>query len=154
MINLGVDQVLIINSEAIDEYPLWASDSKSIAVNIMGRWRKFNLNKINLLEGKWGKKKVGVAANEEVMSDLTDKELTQFNKFSKNGGRKITTSSGEKVELNLNGFSSSLVITKNNTQPTVLWSSAIENCHSLSLSPNQKYVAYICELSGVFLMKI
>ena len=58
MKKLSVDTVLIVNSNAIDNYPIWSKDSKFIAVNISGQWYKFDLSKdIKLLETKWLKKK-------------------------------------------------------------------------------------------------
>jgi hypothetical protein len=63
-------------------------------------------------------------------------------------GRKVITGDGIELELKLSGFSTALIITKNNNKK-ILWTSGVENCHSLSLSPNERYVAYLCELSDV-----
>lgn len=154
MTRLNVDTAMIIESGAIDEYPLWSPDSQFVAANIMDNWYKFDLKNIKLFEAEWKQQKIGIVVNKGTISDLTDQELKQFYLHSKNGGRKIITQTGEKIELKLSGFSSSLITTQNNAQPTVLWSSGIENCHSLSLSPNEKYVAYLCELNGMFVMKL
>ncbi|MDX2082835.1 MAG: hypothetical protein SFV53_02470 [Rickettsiales bacterium] len=154
MKKLNIDTAMILRSEAIDEYPLWSSDSQFVAANVMGTWHKFYLKNIKLSEVEWKQQKIGIVVNKDAMSDLTNQELKQFYHHSKNGGRRITTKTGEKIELKLSDQSSSLIITQNNAQPTVLWSSGIENCHSLSLSPNEKYVAYLCELNGMFVMRL
>jgi len=154
MTKFNVSTTLIVRSEAIDEYPLWSQDSRFVAANIMGNWHKFDLKNIKLSEAEWKQQKTGIVVNKDTMSDLTNQELEQFYLHSKNGGRKVITQTGEKIELSLSDFSSSLIITQNNSQPTILWRSGIENCHSLSLSPNEKYVAYLCELSGLFVMKL
>lgn len=154
MTKLNVDTVMIIKSEMIDEYPLWSSDSRFVGINIMGEWYKFDLKNVKLSINEWKQQKIGLVTNKDAMSNLTNQELEKFRFHSKNSGRKVITQTGEKIELQLTGFSSSLVITKRNSKPITLWTRNIENCHSLSLSPNEKYLAYLCELNGLFVMKL
>lgn len=154
MTRLNVNTALIIKSEAIDEYPLWSSASHFVAANIMGKWYKFDLENTKLSEVEWGQQKIGLFINKNAMSDLTNQELTEFSSQSKNAGREVVTKDGKKIELKLQGFSSSLILTKNKLESKIMWSNDMENCHSLSLSPNEKYAAYICETSGLFLIKL
>ena len=154
MTRLNVNTAMIVRSQAIDEYPLWSEDSKFIGVNIMDRWVKLDLQNIKLSVAGWRNQDIGLITNENNISDLTNKELEQFNLCSKNGIRKVITKTGKEIELKLNGFSTSLIITEIKAQPTTLWTSGMENCHSLSLSPDEKYVAYICELNGLLVMKL
>ena len=154
MKRLGVDTVLIVNSQAIDEYPLWSSNSDFVASNIMGEWHKFSLTSIKLVAADWREQRIGILAGDSNGSLLTQVEQKDFRKKLKYGPREVTTISGDKIELRLKGFSTSLVITKSGESSEVLWVSDLENCHSLSLSPDEKYVAYLCELNGLFVMRL
>jgi hypothetical protein len=153
MQRIEVDTALIINSQAIDEYPLWSPDSEFIAANIQGQWYKFRLNDVKLIEANWHKQKIGVITGKDINSLLTKSEEKEFRKKLNYDPRIVTDSNGNKIELRLKGFSTSLVLTKNN-ESELLWNSGMENCHSLSVSPNERYVAYLCELNGLFVMKI
>ncbi|NBX53420.1 MAG: hypothetical protein EBT63_07230 [Proteobacteria bacterium] len=153
MERLGVDNVLIFQSQEIDEYPLWSMDSNFIAVNIMGRWRKFNLKKVSLIEAEWHQKKIGFSKSSKgIFLDFSDLERENF--LISHIQEDFVNQKGEKIQLIQKGFSTSLILTELDGQKKVLWKSEIESCHSLNLSPNKKYVAYICELNGLFIMKI
>jgi hypothetical protein len=154
MLKLNTNVALVVNSEAIDEYPLWSANSRFVAANIMGKWYKFDLQNVKLSESRFREQKIGIVVNKDAMSELTDQELKQFRNSSKNSGRKAIVHNGETIELKLNGFSSSLIVTKNDAKPIILWNSNMENCHSLSLSPSNHYLAYLCELNGLFVMRI
>jgi hypothetical protein len=41
------------------------------------------------------------------------------------------------------------VITKKGASPETLWTSGMETCHSLALSPDEHSVAFQCETNGV-----
>ena len=152
MTRLNVNTALIVNSQAIDDYPLWSPNSDFVAANIEGKWYKFRLKNINLEEAEWHQNKIGVLISNNGASILKERELKEFGKKVNSNGRRVTAA-GVEIELKLNGFSTSMGVTKNNNKK-ILWTSGIENCHSLSLSPNEEYVAYLCELSGLFVMRI
>ena len=154
MTRIGVETVMIFNSQAIDEYPLWSPDSNFIAANIEGEWYKFKLKNIHLSEAEWRKQKIGVLVGNNSFLPLTQSEQEDFRKTLNYNSRSIYTKTGDKIELKLGGFSTSLILTKNNHKPITVWKSGLENCHSLSISPDDKYVAYLCELNGLFVMKI
>jgi len=151
---LGVETVLIINSQSIDEYPLWSSNSDYIGCNIMGKWHKIRLTDIKLQEATWRKQTIGVLTTQDAISEMTKDETKDFKKVSKFQPREITTSNGTKIELKMDGFSVSLIVTKKGQESKTLWTSGGENCHSLTVSPDEKYVAYLCELNGLLVMKI
>ena len=41
------------------------------------------------------------------------------------------------------------VIKHKGSRPEVLWTTSMENCYGLALSPDDRYVAFVCEQSGV-----
>lgn len=155
MTRLKTETVLIVNSQAIDEYPLWAPNSDYIACNIMGKWYKFRLTNIELSEAKLHGLSIGVLATKDAYSPLTDSEQKQFDKVSKFNPREVTSIDGTKVELKETGdMSISLVVTKKGESSKILWTSGGENCHSLVLSPDGQFVAYLCEMNGLLIMKL
>jgi hypothetical protein len=154
MARLKTQTALIVQSQAIDEYPLWSPNSDFIACNIMGKWYKFRLTNIQLGEAKLGGQTIGVLTTKDASSEMTSSEQKKFDKVSKFNPREVRTKSGTKIELKENGdISISLIVTIKGEKPKILWTIG-ENCHSLVVSPDEKYVAYICESNGLFVMKL
>lgn len=155
MKKLKVETVLVANVEGIDEYPLWSPKSDFVACYIFGDWHKFNLNEMTLATGDWHDQMIGIMNNAKAVSVIKDSsELKRFLAVSPFNEREVTTKRGTKIELRYNSdFTVSFVITKDRI-PMVLWTSEGENCHSLTLSPDGKFVAFICELNGLMIMKV
>jgi hypothetical protein len=154
MTKLKTETVLIVQSQAIDEYPIWSPNSDFVACNIEGNWYKFRLTNIELAEAKWRGQTIGVLTTKDAYSKMSSKEKREFEKVSKFNPREVITKIGTKVELKMEGVSVSLVVTKKGDIPKILWTSGGENCHSLVLSPDEKYVAYLCEMNGLLIMKL
>ncbi|TAE38401.1 MAG: hypothetical protein EAY66_04230 [Sphingobacteriales bacterium] len=154
MTRLKTETVLIVRSQAIDEYPLWSPKSDFIACNIEGKWYKFRLINIELTDTKWRGQTIGVLKTKDAYSELTNNEQFEFEKVSKFNPRELKTKDGTKVELKMKEMSVSLVVTKKGEKAKILWASGGENCHSLVLSPDENYVAYLCEMTGLLIMKI
>jgi hypothetical protein len=155
MTRLKTETVLIVQSQAIDEYPLWSPNSDFVACNIEGKWYKFRLTNIELAEAKWRGQTIGVLTTKDAYTSLTDDEQKQFDKVSKFNPREVTAKNGTKIELKETGnMSISLIVTKKGEKPKTLWTSGGENCHSLVLSPDEKYIAYLCETTGLLVIKL
>ena len=155
MTRLKTETVLIVQSQAIDEYPLWSPNSDFVACNIEGKWYKFRLTNIELVDAKWRGQSIGVLTTKDAYTSLTDNEHKQFDKVSKFNPREVTTRNGTKIELKETGdMSVSLILTIKGEKPKTLWTSGGENCHSLVLSPDEKYVAYLCEMNGLLIKKL
>ncbi len=155
MIRLKTETVLIVQSQAIDEYPLWSPKSDFVACNIEGNWYKFRLTNIELADAVWRGQTIGVLTTRDAQTSLTENERVQFDKVSKFNPREVTAKNGTKIELKETGnMTVSLIVTKKGEQPKILWTSGGENCHSLVLSPDEKYVAYLCEMNGLLVMKL
>lgn len=154
MTRLKTETVLIVQSQAIDEYPLWSPNSDFIACNIEGKWYKFRLTNIDLADAKWRGQTIGVLTTKDAYSELTSKEQSEFEKVSNFNPREVKTKNGTEVELKMDGMTVSLIVTKKGEKAKKLWTSGGENCHSLVLSPDEKYVAYLCEMNGLLVMKL
>jgi len=154
MTRLKTETVLIVQSQAIDEYPLWSPSSDFIACNIEGKWYKFRLTNIDLADAKWRGQTIGILITKDAHSELTSKEQSEFEKVSNFNPREVKTKNGTKVELKMDGMTVSLIVTKKGEKAKKLWTSGGENCHSLVLSPDEKYVAYLCEMNGLLIMKL
>ena len=48
MTKLSVHTVLLVPSQAVDEFPVWSPDSRFLAVNIEGKWFKLDTAKVEL----------------------------------------------------------------------------------------------------------
>ncbi|OGH80859.1 MAG: hypothetical protein A3I29_03770 [Candidatus Magasanikbacteria bacterium RIFCSPLOWO2_02_FULL_44_11] len=126
-------------------------------MNEAGIWVKVSINSVNLEQGYWHS---GVpidvviesGANRIPADDLPSGQKPEYNP------RKAVTKDGTVIELgpidNDNPFGVSLSITRRNHERQIIWSSDLENCHSLVVSPNERYVAYKCELNGLIVRKL
>lgn len=137
MTRLKTETVFIIQSQAIDEYPLWSPNSDFVACNIEGKWYKFRLTNIDLADVKWRGQTIGILTTKNAYSDLSNKEQVAFEKASKLNPREVRTKEGTKVELLMDGMSVSLLLTKKGEKTKKRWTSGGENCHSLVLSPDE-----------------
>lgn len=154
MEKLGVDTAVIIGSPAIDDYPIWSKNSKFVAVNVMGEWIKFNLAIAALEPAGWLDKKIGINTNQDAYSVLTPEESYAFDAMIEDAGRKIKTKHGFVVELQKTGLGTKLVFMHPTQVPVTIWKTAMESCFGLVLSPDEKYVAYLCASNGLFVTRL
>jgi hypothetical protein len=155
MRKLGVHTILLLESQAVDEMPLWSPDSRFVAVDVEGKWYKLDTWAITALgTAKWHGEEIGTV-RDELRSKATAAQVKRWKGKSQNNPREVVSKSGIKVELTQHqeDLSTSFVISKGSPKKT-LWASWLENCFSPVFSPNEKYVAFICELNGVFVTDI
>lgn len=141
----NVETALIWTSQAIDEYPIWSSDEKNIAVNEMGIWRKISLQEVFFNEAKWLGNKIGQNISESA-EDITETEINEYTKATIFDPRKIETKDGHIIELRMSGFQTEFIVDQKK-----LWQTGGDNCHSLALSPDGNYVAFISESNGLMI---
>ena len=154
MQRLGVDTALVVGSNSIDEHPLWSPDMQYIAANIMGVWYSFYLSSFTLDEADWHAQKIGVPNAEPRFTEAVEEDITAITSVTIYGSRQVETTNGTVIALAQSGVSAGFSITKPGEAPQVLWRSDMENCHSLSLSPSQEYVAFLCEINGLFVHRL
>lgn len=154
---INADSALVIPSQAVDGYPLWSPAGDYVAARVNSSvWYKVNLNTLSLDAATWrDKKTLGVLRPISIaISPATMSEITSFGKQAKYHPREVITRDETKIELKQKGFSTSLILTRKGQPPNILWSSDLENCHSLNLSPDEKNVAFLCERNGVVILNL
>lgn len=152
---LNTPTVLIVPSMHVTDYAIWSPDLKYLGYSIRDKWYKVRLTDIKLAEGKWHNIQIGVLRSENTDTILTEEERKGYVKVAKIGRKEITTKDSIKIELKEMGdLSTGLIITEKGKESKIIWKSGGENCYALSLSPDEKYIAYVCELNGVFVMKL
>ena len=155
MKRLNVNSALIVPSQAVDEYPLWSSDGDFLAANVQGNWIKVDLAHLSLGEGTWrGGEKIGVINSQTSFSEASIEQIESWQKTSTMNLRKVQTSTGTIIELKESGLGVSLIVTKKGIKPVTYWTTDLENCYGLVLSPDQKYVAFIAETNGVIVLQL
>jgi len=150
MQRLQIDTALVLPSQAIDERPVWSPDSRYLAVNVQGEWHKLDTRQLSLQSAKWHGKQIGATSGKPPILPLTDGEMNAWAKTSRHGALRVQIDASTSAEFRHEGLRTSLVLTRKGNKPTVLWKSDLESCEELSVSPNNQYLAYICETNGVF----
>jgi hypothetical protein len=160
MKRLNIDTALVLHSQSVDSLPAWSADSRYVIVQVEGKWFKTDVSVLKLREAQLHRQRVGLAMEykPEQMSDdevsrykkgLSQKELhriTDANEREANAA--VITKAGLRVDIPHKELSSGLRITKAG-RSVFVWQSDMENCYGLSLSPNGRYVTYLCELNGI-----
>src|SRR5262245_47783353 len=150
MSRLRVPSILIVASQAVDEHPIWSPDGDAIAANVDGAWVRVDLKSISLVAGTWrGNSPIGIPNPALKRVRIAPSTVKAWRKKERYGPRRVQLPDRTTVELRLDDLSTELVVTKPAGQPEVAWRSGMENCHGLSVSPDGKLVAYVCELNGV-----
>jgi len=153
MAKLHVHTVLLVPSQAIDEFPVWSPNSRFLGANIQGKWFKFDTTKVQLQEATWHGQRIGAVRSKPDLEPMTSEEAAKWAKLGQHGDSEVKARSGVKAEMKHDELSSSLVIS-HGSRSSVIWKSDLENCGALSLSPNGSYLAYICETNGVLVMDV
>jgi hypothetical protein len=150
MHRLRLRSALIVQSQAVDEHPVWSPKGDALAVNIEGKWMSVPLGSVTVVEGQWrGCQPIGVLQPAPATSPIDEKTVRAWEKAGKYDPRRVETRSGTVAELKEQELSTEFLITRKGAKPESQWKSGMENCHSLALSPDEAYVAFICELNGV-----
>ncbi len=155
MNRLGLRSAIVVSSEAVDEHPVWSPKGDALAVNIEGHWLSVPLESVTVVKGQWrGGQPIGVLQPAPATSPIDEKTVRGWEKAGKYDPRKVQAGDGTVAELKQEELSTEFLITKKGAKPESQWKSGMENCHSLGLSPDEKYVAFICELNGVIVTKL
>lgn len=156
MARLKVSTALVLPSSRIAILPLWSPEGDQIASMIGNRWYRVNLKQIVLQEFDWKSQKaaqVSVKDSVALASTIEMRRWQQALKAVPENQQTVTTKDGVKLELRKEGEKTSFISTKIGQNPRTLWS-VDENCQSLTLSPDEKYVAFVGESSGVFVVNL
>jgi len=150
---LGVNTVLVIPSQAIDEYPVWSTDSQWIGAMVDGRWVKVELSRLELQAAKWHGSPIA-AAKRPSLVPLPGAELKQWQQRATHGEREVKLPRGGSIQLRQHNLSTVLRVTDSKGKSRTVWATELENCGELSLSPDVHFVAYICELNGLIVSDV
>ncbi len=155
MASIGVRSAVVLASQAVDEQPYWSPDGRQLAVNIEGEWWKVELVGLGLKKGTWNESDpIGAADPPPKPSRMKNGEVAPWKATAVAHPRKVTIRGGITVELMQEDLGTVFQITEKGQKPEILWTTSLENCHGLALSPDQSMVAYICELTGVMVSAI
>ena len=149
---LGVQTALVLPTSALDESPLWSPDSRYVAGNVAGAWEKVDLEHLRLEPAKW-RGGQGIGAVDSKASALEVGLLEAWRSSAESAARRKVTDAFS-IEFRHEGLSTALVLGQRGQAPKTLWRSDLENCDAAVFSPDRKYVAFICETNGLFVMLV
>jgi len=152
--NLKVHTALLAPSSGVDESPLWSPDSRLLGVNVEGRWYQVDTAKVVLQSADWHKQRIGRVSSGDAVSPLNETEITPWKKATRSDSTVVVDHVGNKLEFVRKNPRTAFVVTAKGRKPLTLWTSDLENCGELSLSPDGRWVAFICEQNGVFVTSL
>jgi hypothetical protein len=150
MERLGVRSALVFASQTIDEHPVWSPKGDALAVNVDGRWVELKLAPVTLEAATWrGSQPIGIVKPPISPSSVSEGHVRDWERSAKFDPRKVILRDGKTVELRQEDLSTSLIVTPLGGATQIVWKSGLESCYGLAVSPDQRLVAYVCELNGV-----
>lgn len=148
-----IDTALVVQSKAVARPPLWSPDSQSLGVNVSGKWFAIVPAKLTYKTGQWHG--VHIAVNPDPPSiPLMTRDVALWTKQAQSKPDTITTKDGTVLTFKRDGQKTSFIVTESGKEPFTVWTSETESCHDLSISPDQKLVAYVCTVNGVMISDI
>ena len=151
---LHTDTALLYPSQAIDEYPLWSPDGRYVAVNVEGEWRQIDFSAVVFKAGTWREgRPLAVLVNQDAVAPASSAAIAEWRKTNKLEPRRVDVG-GAQIELQATETSTALVVTQPGGKSEARWQSDLENCHSLVAAPTKHHVAFICEMTGLFLLRV
>jgi len=148
-----VHTALIVHSQAVDDFPVWSPDSRYVAANIQGKWFKRDLSDVHLREATWHGDPLGALESNKGMESITRKRALEWGKAARHGSTYVTGKSGIRAEFQNDELSTFLTLSKG-TERAIVFKSDIESCGELTFSPDEEYLAYICETNGVLVTDV
>lgn len=146
-----VNTVLLFESTAIDYRPVWSSSGKELIFNFSNRWVKMDLNQVTFITGEWLHQTIGINKSEVLDSVIESDFDRQLIENDKSMNRSITTKNGIRYTLEQTSNLTTRFIKSKGKKTWVLWETGGDNCHSISLSPDEHFVAFLSESNGVML---
>jgi len=152
MLRLGVHDAVVIASGGVDEHPIWSPDGKYVAANVDEKWVRVEVDRLRLEKAEWrGGHSVGLVRSHTAEQPVDEAAVRAWQREARSDPRKVKTHSGTTVELRQNDLGTQFVVTRKGAKPEVRWTTELENCHGLALSPDDRYVAFVCEQDGVII---
>jgi hypothetical protein len=154
MQRLGVRSALVLRSQAVDEQPFWSPQGDALAINVEGAWKRLDFKSSTLTEGTWhGTEPIGLLSDPP-LSPVPATDARAWSESGKTDPLEVVTAAGTRVKIEAEDLGSRFVISRKGEKPETLWSTTLESCHGLSLSPDQRLVAFVCELNGVIVTRL
>lgn len=147
---LDVDRALLIPDVSIDYYPIWSPNNDYIGINISETWYKFDLSETTMVQADVRDEVIGYNSF-GTLDSLKESEVEIWKTSTKHDLRKVTTSDGYTYELKMVGLRTTFIETDPNGNTKEHFTTSGENNHSLSLSPDEKFIAFIAELNGLMI---
>lgn len=156
LIALGCDTVLVAPKQKVVDPIHWSPDSKAIGIKLGGKWVRVDLDKLLLKRFKWrNNKDIAGPSGPVDFPELADTERLGWVYGEEEGSRSITFWNGVKIELaEVLPVGAALHVTLPDGRTQQRWRTIQEDCQGLSPSPNGLWVAYLCGLHGVAVMRV
>lgn len=146
-----VNTVLLFESSGIDYRPVWSANGQEIIFNYKNRWVKMDLNHVTFITGEWLHQTIGINKT-EVLDSVFNSDFDRIAiENDQTVHREVKTSKGIRYELQQTANLTTRFIRHKGKKSWVIWETGGDNCHSISLSPDEHFVSFISESNGVMI---
>lgn len=150
---MGLQIVLLIPSGDISAPPQWSPDGETLLVRIGRRWVTLRLEKVRLTRGTWGNGlPIAVNTAEEALTPLPKDAWPSEEKRFVSRDRVRCTQTDTAYLFREGRLSTELLVQEGGASPRTVWSTPGERSHTLLLSPDERFLLFIAEKTGLVLM--
>ena len=155
MKELGLRFALLVEAPPLDEPPVWSPDGRFLAIHLEKKWSALDIESIVLRMGTWqDRKTIAVPHPEPALKDIPETQVPAWRKAARSDRHRLTTKTGVEIELAPEGFGTAFRVTSKGGEPEILWTTSLESCHSLALSPDESLAAFLCEKNGLLVFAV
>ena len=152
---LGLRFALLVEAPPIDEPPVWSPDGRFLSIHLDRKWSGVDTDGIVLRMGTWqDRKTIAVPDPAPALKDIPETEVRAWQKAARSERHRLTTKTGVEIELAPEGFGTAFRVTSKGREPEILWTTSLESCHSLALSPDESLAAFVCEKNGLLVFAV
>jgi len=147
---LGLRFALLVESQAIDDAPVWSPDGGFLAIHLDQKWSTLNVESVALRMGTWqDRNTIAVAYPPPTLQEVSGTDVRAWQTSARSDPHRLTTKTGVTIDLAPEGLGTVFRVTSKALEPEVLWKTALESCHSLALSPDETLAAFLCKRNGL-----
>jgi hypothetical protein len=145
MHRFDVRTVLLVDGKSKIEQPQWTSDNKHLIFKRGNSWRKVDLMQVSLIPAEWNHQSIGINTY-DVLDSITTSE-----RIPTTSAQSVITSKGIVYQFITTAKGTTQLQKVNGRKKSVIWETGGDICHSIVLSPNEAFLAYVSDLNGLMI---
>ena len=151
----NTDIIILLPGRGLKHRPLWSPDSKFLAFHNGYKWQKVDLRLMHTYKAKWYGRSVAAGGRVQVRA-LKQSEVADWKKNENFGKSQVKLGDGRVLKFKpaKQGPGVAFTITDREGKSRQAFVSMNGAVHSMAVSPDEKYLAFISDQNGLVVYKL